>query len=272
MPFMQVLLAAALVAQPAAQPAAQTLLVPDFRDLRLTLGATHFGGHEILNTYWFKGARQRFGAKPADIPSGGPQLTRIFECDLKTMMLASGRERTFFTFPLGSGGFGRPPYRIAPSHASKADVTITIDAQDTGERRFTGSYETRHIKTAITVVPGLGTVTRASSVEIDGWYIDLPGLDCQSGQPTNREWALRLAGGYQPHDRLVFKEEGTAPIGFAVEETSTRRSEGNVIINKVRLVSISERPLRPSWFEAPKGFEQVAPPRGMLGLPPRAHD
>ena len=136
---------------------------------------------------------------------------------------------------------------------------VTTDSVDTGERRQVGSYQARHVKTTITAEPGSEAVSHKSKTEVDGWYIDLTGLYCQDSSKQTLGWATASSGRI---DRIIFKRIGTAPRGFAVEETTTRHEDGRVSINKIELIEISEKPLEESLFEVPADYSPASPKTG----------
>jgi hypothetical protein len=58
-------------------------------------------------------------------------------------------------------------------------------------------------------------------------------------------------------DRVIFKRIGTAPRGFAIEESTTKDEDGRVFVNKTEMLEISEKPLDQSLFEIPEGYSPV---------------
>ncbi len=69
-------------------------------------------------------------------------------------------------------------------------------------------------------------------------------------------------------DRFIFKYEGDIPQGYPVEEISTEKSAGNVIVNKTELVEISGAPLADSLFEVPADYTPAPNPvrTGIIGI------
>ena len=82
-----------------------------------------------------------------------------------------------------------------------ADVTTTFDAIDTGERRRIGHYVARRVRTTITVESNPGANTPSSTREIEGWYIDLPGLGCSDAATTSYLAAGEVLGPGRLRDR-----------------------------------------------------------------------
>lgn len=181
----------------------------------------------------------------------------IMQCDQRTIYHLNPRAKTYTKMI-------EPeiPERVlrlnAPKDNGGPDVTITIDSVDTGERRPMGSYESRRIKTTITVDPSKGASTPASKTEIDGWYIDLIGLGCRDDSHPADVGLLSIRSPGHP-DHIVFNYTGNGKRGFAIDETSRKNELGNVIVNKTELVEFSEQPLDPSLFEPPSDYTQVQP-------------
>src|SRR4029077_7677767 len=125
------------------------------------------------------------------------------------------------------------------------------------ERRGIGTYEARRIKTTITVEPSKGAATKPGKAEIDGWYLDLPGLHCRADsagedRPPVMDWIILVRAG--AHDHVIFKNHGVAPRGLVLEQTATQRQAGNVIVNKTELLEVSDQPLDEALFEVPSDY------------------
>jgi hypothetical protein len=138
-----------------------------------------------------------------------------------------------------------------------ADVTVTIDTVDTGERRNMGSHELHHVKTTTKVEPSPGAVMQPSITEVDGWYIDLPGLGCDESRSGVTVGYLVATSGKR--DRVQIKRRGTASRGYAIEETTLRTEAGETTISKVELIEFSEAALDASLFELPAGYSPALP-------------
>jgi hypothetical protein len=236
----------------AAIPAKPSDAVPDFRDLTIKTRSTMVTGHNPVTTWYFKGPRMRSEMQyPGSTNSVA--LTNIYQCDQGVRIFFDENSKTYHSVPadparISTTGSSVP--KIPPP--SGGEVTVTIDSVDTGERRQVGSYQARHVKTTVTVEPGPEAVTRKSTTEIDGWYIDLPGLYCQDNDAKRMGWSTAWSGGRR--DRVLFKRLGTAPRGFAIEETTTKSEGERVFVTKIELLEISEKPLDESLFEVPPGY------------------
>jgi hypothetical protein len=139
---------------------------------------------------------------------------------------------------------------------SGAEVTITIDSVDTGERRQVGHHTARHVRVKTTFEPGPGASIPASLEETDGWYIDLPGFRCEEQPSRGFAFVLGSVGGSQ-RDGLQVKWLGKAPRGYPIEETSVKTGSTDMTVSKIELLELSEAPLSPSLFELPRGYRQA---------------
>jgi hypothetical protein len=138
------------------------------------------------------------------------------------------------------------------------EVTVTLDAVEAGERRRMGHYDARRVRTTETVDPSPGANTQASMRETDGWYIDLPGLDC-SNAVTATEFYLEVIKPGGLRDHRVYKTLGSARRGYAIEETTRVTREGFSRLTRTELIQFSEDRLDASLFEIPSGFRPALP-------------
>jgi hypothetical protein len=231
---------------------ASDLVVPNFRDLTVKTRSTMEGNHTVVTTWFFKGARQRGESSFSDQHAGYPY---ILQCDQGVQYTLNVANKTYVSMPLDLAERAKEfPSKRQPPEMSGGELVITTDAVDTGERRQVGSYEARHVKTTITAEPGPGAVSHKSTTEIDGWYLDLPGLYCR-GASKGMGW---IAGGPRI-DRMVFKQLGTANRGFAIEENYKKSEDGYVFVHKTEMLQISEKPLDDSLFEIPADYSPATP-------------
>jgi len=239
-----------------AGPAKPTDVVPDFRDLTIKTHATMDSRHGLVMTWYFKGPRMRSEMQDPD-STNWVAHANIYQCDQGTRIFLNESSKTYNSSPADPLEMRAkaPPASEIP--LSGGEVTVTTDSVDTGERRQVGSYQARHVKTTITVEPGPGAVSHKSTTEIDGWYLDLPGLYCQEIGKGKMGWSTAWPG---RRDRIVFKQIGAAARGFAIEETNTKSERGRVSVQKTELLEVSEKPLHESLFEVPPGYS-LAPPK-----------
>ena len=174
----------------------------------------------------------------------------IQQCDQKRGFNLNERDKLYAPFKIEDWSERLKksrPVRLA--QMSGAEVTVTIDSIDTGERRQFEHYTAHHVKVKTQVEPSPGASTPASVEETDGWYIDLPGLGCR--EASN---GFGLLGSGNRQDRVQIKWLGKAPRGYPIEETRLRTEAGNKTISKVELLEISEAALNPSLFDLPAGY------------------
>jgi hypothetical protein len=227
------------------------LVVPNFPDLTIKTRRTDGTQYSQEDTLYLKGARQR---SEYVIQNAGRSMDHvtITQCDEKLRLNLNNKQKTYSSSPIEDWASRAQRTRpTPPPEMTGADVTVTIDSVDTGERRKLGSHEIRRVKTTTKVEPGAGAVMQPSITEVDGWYIDLPGLSCRESRGVGFVWS-RLSSGRQ--DCLQIKRLGTAPHGYAVEETSRRTEAGRTTISKVELLEFSEAPLDASLFEVPAEY------------------
>ena len=232
------------------------LVVPNFPDLTIKTRRTDGNRYCNVDTLYLKGARQR---SEHVMQGGGNSINgvTITQCDAKLRLDLNGKDKTYASFPVEDWATRAKRARPAPQQEmSGADVTVIIDSVDTGERRKMGSYEVRRVKTTTKVEPGPGAVMQPSVTEVDGWYIDLPGLSCQESRGVGFGYLAATSG---KRDRLQIKRLGTASRGYAVEETTRRTEAGLTTISKVELIEVSEAPLDASLFDVPAGYSPALP-------------
>jgi hypothetical protein len=251
------LLAVLLLTAPVPLP---KLVVPNFPDLTIKTRRTDGDRTSNVQMLYLKGARQRseYVMQNAGNSVNGVTIT---QCDEKLGLNLNNNEKTYASFPIEDWATRAKRAHLTPPEATTgADVTVTIDSVDTGERRKMGSHEIRRVKTTTKVEPGPGAVTQASVTEVDGWYIDLPGLGCRESRGVGFGYLMASSG---KRERVQIKRLGKAPRGYAVEETSRQIEAGRTTISKVELLDFSEAPLDAALFEVPAGYSPALPtPRG----------
>jgi hypothetical protein len=240
-------------------------VVPNFSDLKIK---TRRSGQSssFVETLYLKGGRQRqeyVYDKPFNVRSAS-----INRCDDRKRIDLNPDTRLYAELPIIDWSEQRKDARpIPPNEMTGADVTITTDSIDTGERRPLGSYTARHVRITIKVEAGPGAAMPSSVEERDGWYIDLPGLGCQDSAKNIGFVYSRLAPAQPRHDRIHLKRLGSAPGGFPIEETVKRTEQGNSTLSKAELLEFSESPLDDALFDVPAGYSPaLRTPRGGFDL------
>jgi hypothetical protein len=146
-----------------------------------------------------------------------------------------------------------------------AEVLVTIDGVETGERRNVGPFVARRVRTTIDVRPGPGANTKPSTTEIDGWYISPPGLFCEDAFEQG-EMFLESVGPGGLMDRRVYETKGRARRGYPVEETTRVTEPDHDSVNRIQMIRLSEEPLDPALFRIPADY------RPALRLPGGGYD
>ena len=251
-----------LLAALAAPPQKPTFVVPNYHDTTITTRVTRGLMLPMVTTLRLKGSRQRTESHPESAKPFLPFMVHIMQCDQQAGIMLSQHSKTYRLTHWHEPAQER--HARPPKPPDGPEVTVTINSVDTGERRTMGSYQAQHVKTTVIVSPSKEASAKPSRTDIDGWYIDLPGLNCRSEMPDRIPpnvggwYVTRQIGS---HDHLIYKQVGTASRGYAIQEMSTERSDGNVVVNKTELVEFSEAPLDDSLFEVPEDYTPAEPPQ-----------
>jgi hypothetical protein len=238
------------------------LIVPNFSDLAIKTRHTsgdHKSGDQFseVRALYLKGSRQRTETV-LEKPVRGDEINSaaIWQCDEKRTFFLNQRDKIYNSSVIEDRSERLKKARpVSLPQMSGAEVIITIDSVDTGERRPFEHYTARHVKVKTKFEPGPGASIPASAEETDGWYIDLPGFACAEHPYSG--FAFLSASSGNRRDRSQVKWLGKAPRGYAIEETSVKTASADTTVSKIELLEISEAPLSPSLFELPKGYRQA---------------
>jgi hypothetical protein len=231
-------------------------IVPNLPDLAIKTRRTSGDWLSQLDTLYLKGARQRSETVVEKPGADAINSAVIRQCDEKRVFILNERDKIYASSEIEDWSERlRKARPVSLTQPSGAEVLMTIDSIDTGERRQFGHYAARHVRVKIRLEPSPGASTPASAEETDGWYVDLPGFGCQE-QASSGFVRLSASSGNR-QDRMQIKWLGKAPRGYPVEETSLITEPGTKTVSKVELLEISEAPLNPSIFELPAGYRQA---------------
>ncbi len=241
-----------------ASAALTSVVVPNYKDLTIK---THREVGELsssIDTLYLKGARERSETR-VEKPTAANNTIHIgiSQCDQKQSIALNPAAKVYARFPIQDWAERmKHATHVEQNDASGAEVDVTIDSVDTGERKTFGSYTARHVTTTTEVEPAPGASVPESTEIMDGWYIDLPGLGCQeSADPIGFIWAsTRLGSDRAQRDRINITHLGTAPHGYALEQTIKRTEEGRTTVGKIELLEFSEAPVDAKLFEIPSGY------------------
>ena len=193
-----------------------------------------------------------------------PYIT-ITRCDDRRTLELNPEARTFASSAIEEMTEHVQRQRAAASSrppiiSTGANVKITIDSVDTGERRQIGHFLARHVITTTTTEAEPGANAHAGESIQDGWYIDLPPANCWDW--GEHQWILRglfVRAGSTP-DRVQLEHRRTARRGFPVEETSRTHDDNDQRpTTRVTLIEFSEVPLDRSMFTVPTGYRPALP-------------
>jgi hypothetical protein len=229
-------------------------VVPAFADLtikkRHSFGST--SSRDTTEVLYLKGARERREVLYGQSGITGPGHVTIMQCDQRRSVQLNPEAKLYSVSVLKDWSEQFKRRRPAPE-AQGAEVTTTFDAVDMGERRRVGRNVARRVRTTVTVEPGPGANTPASTRETDGWYIDLPGLGCSDAETTAYLTSeVVRAGGLR--DRHHYKTKGAARRGYAIEETNRLTQTGGTNVDRVELIELSEHTLDLSLFDIPREY------------------
>jgi hypothetical protein len=114
------------------------------------------------------------------------------------------------------------------------------------------------------VQPSPGANTRAGTDESDGWYIDLPGLGCSNSRTDASFLTGEVVSPGRAHDQLHFRQLGSAPRGYTIEETTRHIEEGRTSVGQVELLEFSETPLDAAQCVSVSSVTENRPARAPL--------
>jgi hypothetical protein len=248
-----------------------TFVVPNVPDLTIkTRETTDLPQSTVqTNTLYFKGAWQRRELHlrfPSALPAErAVRHTTITRCDERRTLQLNHEAQLYAWWRLNFIGRDAYPVRSPwreryEPPAGGADVKITINTVDTGERRQLGSYSARHVVTTITTDPSPGAITRPNESVQDGWYIDLPPAECWSAGGGHFFATASVVRAGKAPDRVHVEFRGAGRRGFPIEETTRLRGEHEPpITTRVKLIEFSEAVLDKSLFDVPAGYRPALP-------------
>ena len=242
------------------------------------------GAQVSQNSTYIQGPRQRFEF---------PGITMITQCDLKRSVqlhdatkhymvvsteppapavpspseAAPDAETAAQMAALSKGGRGG-----APTKPKGGVIAETVTLTDTGERKQMFGFEARHIKTMVARQPGENACeTKATTIETDGWYADLPehpscpNLPAQAPPPPP-------AGQEACTDRVVTQNVGTANLGFALSTVITttvadpkdKDKDKDVTTMSMEVTDLKVTSLDKALFDVPAGYTEVKDYKSLL--------
>lgn len=247
---------------------APRLVVPNSPDLTIRLRSQSSGGSRSTVTIRLKGARQ-VRERTTEFPGGSSSIAMIGQCDHRRTMVLSPEHKTYAYMaiaPVAPASAARLAV-VTSSPAAPAREEVLIDAVDTGERRQLGGLTARHIVTT-TKRTNSGEVPPAVRTRVqDGWYVDLPPLNCiePGGDTVSSSLVSGGIGGVVPAPPHV-TVRGRAKPGIALIETDRATGAEGTWEQTTELVEISSAPLDPALFDVPAGYVAALPYLGGFDL------
>lgn len=242
------------------------VVVPDGPDVTIKTRRTAAEPDSSVTTeiVYLKGARQR-RESIHEWPRGpAHRWTTITLCDERRTITLNHEAKIYAYSSIEEIAVHPKRFRFGAARLQQpettgANVTITIDSVDTGERRSIGRYVARRVTTTTTIEPGPGAAMRASVREQDGWYVDLPSPNCSAETGWTASFLVGYSGPPGAHDRIDVRHLGTARRRHPIEETDRSRSEAGTFATKLELVEFSEAPIDPVVFTVPTDYRRALP-------------
>jgi len=230
---------------------------------------TNIAGQKLESTIYVKNPRKR--TESGSMMGMGGDVASIEQCDLKRNVKISDKKKSYFITPFASESTEEPVSKSRtappPTRVKKGGtVTISTALNDTGERKQMFGLTARRIKSSIKVVSSPDACSQSNtSMEIDGWYVDLPQFSC----PVN----LRDAIPYQPQrggcqDRTIIKNTGGGRLGFPLSLTQTIDSgDGRDFTQTIETIEFSKATLADSLFDIPADYTLAKQESDLYGRP-----
>ncbi|OLE16863.1 MAG: hypothetical protein AUG83_01375 [Acidobacteria bacterium 13_1_20CM_4_57_11] len=143
-------------------------VVPNLPDLTVKTRRISSDGTSQVSTLYLKGARQRTETVyEKQARSAAMNWTVIRQCDEKRSFSLNERDKLYSSSEIEDWSERSKRARpVSSPQMSGAEVTVTTDSIDTGERRQFAHYTARRVKATTRFEPGLGASTPASVEEI----------------------------------------------------------------------------------------------------------
>ena len=165
-------------------------VVASASDLKYTKKIKDASGEHGEMTLYFQGERIRIdgrnevgygwkNGRPENIYYG-PRTATIYQCDMHRILRLDFDHHQYTVTELDRS-------QPAPAMSkSGAKVNVLVESRDTGEARQLFGLTARHFIITRRTVPGPGACVKPSESTEDGWFVDIPQPQPQSGcgQPT----------------------------------------------------------------------------------------
>lgn len=264
--------------EPAPQPPQPE---PPPSDVRVTTKVRN-GAQISQSSSYFRGPRQRVEL---------PGLTTIDQCDLGRSVMVNNQTKRYRIEPYPKAGDAGSTSEAAASKPAERDedaeeeeeedeedaalaaamappstpptqggtVTFVTTLTDTMERQVMFGLEARRVKTVIVREASATACDKtAQRVEVDAWYVDLPGrVACSRPAPPG----TAPANGAGCTDRIETRTVGGVPPGFPVKIATTTvigtGEQQETMTTSSEVTSLEVTRLDSSLFEIPEGYEEA---------------
>lgn len=180
----------------------------------------------------------------------GSSMVTIQDCEGQRLIHLNQRAQTYFAEPLEARQQGS-----APNSGQRGQVTLSVNEQDTGERKQFLGRTARHIRGTIAAQGGGGSCARDFRVSADGWYIDLPAVaGCAPAAEAMLRNRMSSSGCNAP---VIFKRTGVERLGYPVWLETTITDNGNNFTVHQETTDIETATLDPALFLIPVGYTEV---------------
>ncbi len=198
------------------------------------------------STVYIKGSRMRIDMFIKDYSSKEDLVqTTIVQCDKQRSVQFNSKKNKYYVEPLS-----QPASESVKKSTKGGYVTVTASVIDTGERAKLFGYDSRHLKETIAFTPSKNACMKdAMTVEIDGWYADVPEFSC----PIKRNMEeFKMDKNCLDDVDLQIKSTRT---GIALKEIKKMTMNGMTVITEEEATEILKTPLSDSLFEPPPAYK-----------------
>jgi hypothetical protein len=188
----------------------------------------------------------------------------IYQCDAHKMITLNDRARTYTVINLdeaADAANAAPADTSRGARSSRAGgvVNVTSTSKDTGEHKKMQGYDARHLTTSMTVDGSASSCggEKSMKMQVDGWYADIPNYMACANSPK-AAYAARPRPNGGCNDKVNFKQEGSARLGFPMDVTTTMTDDkGQTFSIRQETVGVSTAPLDASLFDVPAGYTEA---------------
>ena len=214
-------------------------------------------GQTTESIVYIKGRRQR-----SEQDFGGLKTVTLTQCDMRRDVQLNTQAKTYFVslYETAATQTNENQIRNPKSEIRNPKggiVTTIVTLRDTGERKQLFGYTARRILSTVATESSPDSCSPIKSqMETDGWYIDADfALDCLANRQYKAENSSQNAA---CEDRQVFRQVGTAKLGYPVYLKTTMRGAGDEdFVSIQEVLEISPATLDAALFEIPDGFREV---------------